>query len=84
MSTTLYLIPNFLHDETSQAASLNYLSGIVDKIRCFMVENEKSARRLLKKVNPQFPVQECTFFELSEHTSLKEAKKFFEAQLAKK
>ncbi len=78
MSAKLFLIPNILYEEAAADALPAENALKIATVRCFMVENEKSARRVLKKINPQFPIQECTLFELSEHTSTMQAKEFFE------
>ncbi len=78
MLVKLYLIPNTI----SEGGDLNFfLSSFKEKLahlRCFIVEDEASAQRLLKKVHPDFPVKDCAFFILNEHTPIKEVKKIFE------
>lgn len=77
MPGKLYLVPNAISEDSMEAIP-SYIVSLIAPIRYFFVEEEKSARRLLKKLNPQFPLAECVFFELSEHTLLKEAQKFLE------
>ena len=76
MPGKIYLIPNFLHQDAPQAIP-DYIAGVVGGIRCFAVEEGKSARMLLKEINPKMPLAECLFFELSEHTPPEEIKTFF-------
>ena len=63
----LYLIPTALSPENIETIPL-YVSPAVRHIRHFLVEEEKSARRFLKKIVPDLPIQECELFNLSEHT----------------
>mgnify|MGYP003394208144 CR=1 FL=1 len=62
----LYLIPNSISDQLVQGIDINI--GSIEHLRLFFVEEQKSARRLLKQLNPDFPLQECTFHELNEHS----------------
>lgn len=76
MPGKVYLIPNFLHQDAPQAVP-GYIADVIGGIRCFMVEEAKSARMLLKEVNSKFPLTECLFLELSEHTPPDDIKAFF-------
>ena len=69
MPGKLYLIPNAISDDGALEKIPTYIAGIAASLRYFFVEEEKSARRLLKKLNPQMPISECVFFLLNEHTS---------------
>ncbi len=64
----LYLFPVPMGDvspsEVLPARNIELLRGI----RCFVVENVRSARRFLRRAVPDFPIDECSFTELSEHT----------------
>ncbi len=77
----LYLIPNVLNEQ-SNAASLAHLASTIEHIRIFFVEEPKSARKLLKAINPNFPLTECTYIDLNEHTPLADLEKSFEEHLA--
>lgn len=77
MPGKLFLIPNLLDENAPSNYLPSYIGQAVRHVRYFMAENERSARRLLKLIDPQIPVQECVFFELSEHTADKEAQEFF-------
>lgn len=78
MTGKLYLIPNTIDAEAPEILP-PYLTAAVKPIRHFFVEEEKSARRLLKKLDPAFPIQQCTFFSLNEHTPAAEVQKNFKA-----
>ncbi len=68
----LYLIPVPLTESFDSAAiecSLPARNGeILKGIRHFIVESRKLAVRFLISVDRDFPVDDCTFTELSEHT----------------
>ena len=46
-----------------------YNSGVIAGIRHFIVEDVRSARRFLRKVDPQFDIDGSVFYELNKHTS---------------
>jgi 16S rRNA (cytidine1402-2'-O)-methyltransferase len=49
---------------------------IVISLKYFIVENIRTARRFLKKVNREINIDELTFFELNQHTSPEEIRTF--------
>ena len=69
MKTALYLIPCTLGDTSLDAVLPPDNKKIVLSIRHFIVESRKCAVRFLISLDKNFPVDECTFFELSEHTA---------------
>lgn len=73
----LHLIPNLLSPDQTQAIP-SYIADIVSSLKVFYVEEIKSARRFLKKMNKDIVIDHLTFFMLNEHenTSLAEATKF--------
>ena len=73
MSFKLYLIPNTLTDEAKGDSIASSVAQAIKHVRLFFVEEPKSASALLKKLNPDFPLSECTFIDLNEHTLIKEA-----------
>ncbi len=64
----LYLIPTPL-DPDSKYAWDNHTTQIISKLRCFVVEEIRTARRLLRKTIPHFPIDDCRFFILNEHST---------------
>lgn len=75
MNPKVFLIPNQIHDGYSGVLPV-FASGI-EHVRVFFVEEIKSARRLLKKLNPQISFEQCTFYDLNEHISFKETEENF-------
>ncbi len=67
----LYLVPNTINEE-GKSLLPDYIAHEIKDVRTFFVEEPKSARRLLKKLHTEFPFSECRFFDLNEHTHLKD------------
>lgn len=68
MDTALYLIPVTLGDTEISKVLPEYNAGVIAGIRHFIVEDVRSARRFLRKVDPQFDIDGSQFFELNKHT----------------
>lgn len=64
---TLYLIPNTLGSGTDKYAT-QQLASTVASIEHFIVEEIKSARRLLRQMGVSRPLEELDFYMLNEHT----------------
>ncbi len=62
--TSLYLIPNFLADTPVDKVFPSYNLEVIRNLKYFIVENEKNARRFLKKVYPGVNQQSLHFFIL--------------------
>lgn len=71
METALYLIPVTLGDTDYSRVLPEYNSEIIRGIRFFIVENIKSARRFLAQVENSH-VDDAVYYELSEHTDVKD------------
>lgn len=71
MEKALYLIPCTMGETPNNHVLPDYNSQVVKEIRHYIVESRKSAVRFLISVDKDFPVDECTFTELSEHTDAK-------------
>lgn len=67
---TLYLIPTTLGETELNKILPEYNTEIICSIKYFIVENIRTARRFLKKVNREINIDELTFFELNQHTNL--------------
>lgn len=67
---SVYLLPVALSDTSSLQGVLPAANfDIVRRIRFFVVENLRSARRFLKKCDRSIDIDTLTFFTLDEHTS---------------
>ena len=64
----LYLIPVTLGDTPVSQVLPSYNHDVIVEISHFIVENVRSARRFLKKVEPSIDIDALTFSELNQHT----------------
>ena len=76
---TVYLIPNTLGGETLQDIIPNDVIKQTIALRFFAVEEIKSARRLLRKMDREFPIDECTFYALGKHAGVDDLPKILYA-----
>lgn len=74
----LYLIPTTLGDTAIERVLPSDLTKLISAIPVFIVENIRTARRFLKKVNPAIVIDDLTFFELNQHTDKKEISRFLD------
>lgn len=74
----LFLIPTTLGDTSIERVLPPDLTQLISSIPVFIVENIRTARRFLKKVNPAIVIDNLTFFELNQHTDKKEISRFLE------
>jgi 16S rRNA (cytidine1402-2'-O)-methyltransferase len=68
----LYLIPVTLGDDNIAKALPPDVVSIAQKLDTFVVENEKTARRMLGLIKTVKPVRELTLLTLNEHSTEKE------------
>ncbi|MDR1096855.1 MAG: SAM-dependent methyltransferase [Tannerella sp.] len=69
MKPTLYLIPVPLGDTEHSRVLPAYNREVILSLRHFIVEDLRTARRFLKKMEPSTVIDSLTFTELNEHTS---------------
>jgi len=69
MAASLFLIPTTLGNSIISKALPEYNKTIVLSIKHFIVENIRTARRFLKKIDPGIDINTLTFFTLNKHTS---------------
>ena len=67
METALYLIPCTLGDTPIEQVLPTYNTEVVRQIRHFIVEEIRTARRFLRRVDREFPIDDCTFYEMGKH-----------------
>ncbi len=70
MIPILYLIPSPLGEEFNPDSFPRELKSIVEKIDHFIVENEKEARRFIKKISPEKNQSTLKFYPLNKHITL--------------
>ena len=69
ITPALYLIPCTLGETPIEKVLPAHNHDIIVAIRHFIVEDIRSARRFLKKVDRDINIDELTFYELNKHTS---------------
>ena len=69
MEVALYLLPVTLGDTPIEKVLPAYNREIISGIKYFIVEDVRSARRFLKKVDSAICIDALTFYPLNKHTS---------------
>lgn len=69
MEAALYLLPVTLGETSIEKVLPAYNKEVILGIKHFIVEDIRSARRFLKKVERSINIDELTFFPLNKHTS---------------
>ena len=67
MDNALYLIPVTLGDTMLERVLPQWNAGIVSQLRHFVVEDVRSARRFLRRMDREFPIDDCQFCEMGKH-----------------
>ena len=68
-NSALYLLPVTLGDTPWERVLPIYNKDVLSHIRHFIVEDVRSARRFLKKVDKDIDIDALTFYPLNKHTS---------------
>ncbi|MDR0824136.1 MAG: SAM-dependent methyltransferase [Prevotella sp.] len=76
MQASLYLIPVTLGETSIEQVLPTYNKEIILQIKYFIVENIRSARRFLKKVDNSINIDELTFYELNKHTKAEQIENY--------
>lgn len=63
----LYIIPVQISENTFQKVIPDFNSSIVKGLRVFVVEKLKTARQFLRRMDSDFPIDDCIFFEQDKH-----------------
>lgn len=79
MQGKLYLIPTTLGDTTINSVIPQEVQELIPNIKHFIVENIRTTRRYLKKVNREIDIDSLTFYELNKHTSAKDISGYLHA-----
>lgn len=72
MQGKLYLIPTTLGDSPIDRVIPEEIKSIIKNTKHFIVENIRTTRRYLKKIDREINIDELTFYELNKHTSPKD------------
>lgn len=81
MEIALYLLPVTLGDTSIEKVIPAYNREIISSIRHFIVEDVRSARRFLKKVDKDIEIEELSFYPLNKHTSPEEVADYLQPLL---
>jgi len=73
----IYLIPNTLGDTNIDLVIPKHVQQITSNLRHFFVENLRTARRYLRKVDKTFPIDDSTFFDIGKRTDIHDIKNYF-------
>lgn len=79
---SVFLIPNFLGESSVGMILPNQVIETVRLLNHFIVENEKSARKFIKRIAPEKSQQELVFFTINKHTEPSELPSFLEPCLS--
>jgi 16S rRNA (cytidine1402-2'-O)-methyltransferase len=74
----LYLIPVTLGGDDFLKVIPEKVIDLTRHLRFFIVENTRSARRFLRLIDKQFPIDDTVFYELNEHTLESDIEHFLE------
>ena len=69
MRGRLFLIPSTISDSQANHVIPEYVGKIISNITHYIVENERTARRMLIKLGISIPIDDLTFYILNKHTS---------------
>lgn len=67
MTTGLHLIPNRISQDRNDVPLTSGTKEVLEHLRHFVVENIRNARRYLRDVSPDFPIDESQFIEMNKH-----------------
>ena len=72
----LFLIPTTLGENNIDKVIPSGNCAVIKSIKYFIVEDIRTTRRFLKKIDSTINIDELTFYELNEHTDKKELTEF--------
>lgn len=75
------MIPTLLGGERAESVIPQEVIQKTTELRHFIVENIKTARRYLRKLDREFPIDDSTFFVLNKKTDLAEIGRFLKPAL---
>lgn len=78
MAGVIYLIPVTLGNDNFKTVIPADVISLTCSLRHFIVEEIRSARRYLRLLDKNFPIDESVFFELNEHTDKKDMEQYLE------
>lgn len=79
MKGKLYLIPTTLGDTEPLEVMPLSVKKVIEQVNCYIVENEKSARRFIKKINPKKEQSKLTIYKLDKYAVEEETHRYLDA-----
>lgn len=76
MAGKLYMIPTTLGGEQVNDVIPESVQQLIISLRHFVVEDVKSARRYLRRLDREFPIDDSVFFEMNKRTEIKDLNRF--------
>lgn len=73
---TLYILPITMGEYNMETTIPLGVQQVMNEVEVFVVENLKTTRRYLRKVNPSYPIDDKEFFIIDKRTSRKELSQF--------
>jgi 16S rRNA (cytidine1402-2'-O)-methyltransferase len=74
----IYLIPVTLGGDDFLKVIPEKVIDLTRQLRFFIVEDIRSARRFLRLIDKQFPIDDTVFYELNEHTAISDIELYLE------
>ncbi len=71
-SGTLYLLPSYLGDEAKSDSLCGWETALIQELRIYFTENEKSARRFLRKAGYKDSFDDITLHRVDKDTRIEE------------
>lgn len=81
MTGSIYLIPVTLGGDDFLKVIPEKVISLTRLLRFFIVEDIRSARRFLRLIDKEFPINDTVFFELNEHTGESDIEHFLDPLL---
>lgn len=78
MNGKLFLVPVTIGDTEVDHVIPPYVLNVIQNIRHYIVENERTARRMLIRLGIRTPVDDLRFYILNKHTSKEEISSFLD------
>lgn len=72
IEAALYLLPVGISEAPLGNVLPELNADVLSQLRCFIVENVRTARRFIRRCLPDFDIDSATFHELNRHTDLSE------------
>lgn len=68
-SGKLYIVPIHISESPLERVLPDFNAQIVKELRHFVVENIKTSRQFLRKMDREFPIDDSVFYELDKHNN---------------